>query len=79
MNEEMMLDAEEMIAVWMEMLLEKHDLSDEEELTAEQIKEEIKEEMANLDNERMWDIGNNVEVHEAYLEYLEELLNEKED
>lgn len=72
--EECYLDAEEMIPVWIEQLLFAHDVDDEDELTPAQIETEIAEEEANLRNERMWNIGNNVEVHEAYLAYLKDLL-----
>lgn len=72
--EEYYLDAEEMIPIWIEQLLFAHDVDDEDELTPAQIETEIAEEEANLRNERMWNIGNNVEVHEAYLAYLKDLL-----
>lgn len=73
------LDAEEMIPIWIEQLLFAHGVDDEDELTPAQIETEIAEEEANLRNERMWNIGNNVEVHEAYLAYLQELLSNKQE
>lgn len=72
--EECYLDVEEMIPVWIDQLLFAHGVEDEEELTPAQIEAEIADEEANLQNERMWCVGNNVEVHEAYLAYLKDLL-----
>lgn len=72
--EECYLDAEEMIPIWIEQLLFAHGVDDEDELTPAQIETEIAEEEANLRNEHMWNIGNNAEVHEAYLAYLKDLL-----
>lgn len=72
--EECYLDAEEMIPIWIEQLLFAHDVDDEDELTPAQIEIEIAEQEANLRNEQMWNIGNNAEVHEAYLVYLKDLL-----
>lgn len=63
-----------MIGVWLEKLLNKHGLCDEENLTEDQIREEIEEETANLDNERIWNVEGNVELHEEYLEYLANLM-----
>lgn len=72
--EECYLDAEEMIPIWIEQLLFAHGVAEEDELTPAQIEIEIAEEEANMQNERMWGIGNNVEVHDAYLAYLKDLL-----
>ena len=77
--EECYLDAEGMIPIWIEQLLFAHGVDDEDELTPAQIETEIAEEKANLQNEHMWNIGNNVEVHEAYLAYLQELLSNKQE
>lgn len=77
--EECYLDAEEMISVWIDQLLCACGVDDEEELTPAQIESEIADEEANLQNERMWNIGNNVEVHERYLAYLHELLSNKQE
>lgn len=76
MNEEMMFEvmAENYIDNWIEMLLEKYGLTDEEELAVEQIEEEIKEENQIIENERIWCNEDNVAIHEAYIEYLNELL-----
>ena len=68
--DECYLDAEEMIPIWIKQLLYYHGVDSEEDLTPEQIQTEIAEEEANLQNEHMWNIGNNAEVHEVYLAYL---------
>lgn len=69
---------EEMICNWTESLLENHGVSDVKELTAEQIKKEIEEEIETIENERIWDMHNNEPIHVAYLNYLRDLLKEKE-
>jgi hypothetical protein len=56
------------------MLLEKHGVDYEYELTVTQIEEEIEEELEVIANERMWCNEDNVAIHEAYIEYLKELL-----
>ena len=76
MNEEMLfeVEAEDYIANWMEILLEKHGVDYEYELTVTQVEEEIEEELEVIANERMWCNEDNVAIHEAYVEYLKELL-----
>ena len=76
MNEEMLfeVEAEDYIANWMEMLLEKHGLIYEDDLSMTQIEEEMEEELEIIANERMWGNEDNVAIHEEYFEYLRELL-----
>lgn len=72
--EECYLNVEECVQAWIDDLLEAYGLEDTYELTAAQLEAEIKDEEDVLKNERIWNIGNNVEVHEAYLAHLHLLL-----
>lgn len=69
---------DEMVREWMERLLEKHGIYNEDHLTKEQILEEIKEEKCAIENERIWNLEDNIEIHEKYLVYLKGLLEDME-
>ena len=84
--QELMDDAEteEMIECWLKQLLEATGKSNVDELTTEEIRVEIDGIKGTISNESIL-IGvsefaeKNIEQHEAYLEVLEEMLNNKED
>lgn len=67
------------IEIWIHELMEKHDVSDEEDLTLEQLKTELEDIKGTIANEMLWDVENNVEIYTAYKEYLEELIEDKEE
>ena len=77
--EENYLPVDETIEIWVDDMLEFYGVDSEEDLTIEQLKSEISDEEDTLKDERMWNIGNNVEVHETYLAYLQELLSKKQE
>ena len=74
---------EEMVKFWIEQLLETTGKADTTELTAEEIRAEIEEIKGTIRNEEIV-LGisefaeKNIEQFEAYLEVLEEMLNNKE-
>lgn len=77
-------ETEEMIGHWFEQLLESTGKSNVNELTAEEILIEIDGVRGTIQNEEIL-LGvsefaeKNIEQHEAYIEVLEEMLNNKEE
>ena len=77
-------ETEEMVACWMEQLLESIGKSNVDDLTAEEIRAEIDGVKGTIRNEEIV-LGisefaeKNIEQYEAYLEVLEEMLNNKEE
>ena len=77
-------ETEEMIGHWFEQLLESTGKSNVNELTAEEILIEIDGVRGTIQNEEIL-LGvsefaeKNIEQHEAYLEVLEDMLNNKEE
>lgn len=75
--------AEEMIGYWLEQLLEATGKSSLDELTAKEIRVEIDDIKGTISNEEIV-LGisefaeENIKQYEAYLERLEEMLNNKE-
>jgi hypothetical protein len=77
-------ETEEFIECWIEQLLETTGKSNVDELTAEEIHAEIEDIKGTISNELIV-LGisefaeKNIEQYEAYLEVLEEMLNNKEE
>ena len=81
MDENMILEneIENSIEEWSHELMNEHNVSDEEDLTLKQLKTELEEIKGTIANEMLWDVDNNVEIYTAYKEYLEELIEIKEE
>jgi hypothetical protein len=64
----------EMVKNWLKMLLLTHNKVNANELTADEIKNEISEVKETIKNEHLWALGTFDNFHEANIYYLEEYI-----